>query len=56
MLEMDYEHMWDRLRYEMANLNLEKVTCFHPVIVLGYMDFLEQIERKKEEEKNEAAA
>lgn len=54
MLEIDYVHMWNRLRHEMQHLSQGGVTCFHPVIVLGYMDFLEQIEREKEERKNEA--
>ena len=52
---MDYEHMWKRLKNEMRCLNQDGVTCFHPVIVLGYMDFLEQIEQEKEEGRKEAA-
>lgn len=51
---MDYEHMWKRLKSEMQHLNRERVTSFHPVIVLGYMDFLEQMEPEREERKNEA--
>ena len=55
MSKMNYDHMWIRLKNEMLRLNQKGVTCFHPVIVLGYMDFLEQIEKEKEERKNEAA-
>lgn len=54
MLGIDYEHMWKQLRWQMLHLTQKGVTCLHPVIVLEYMDFLEQVEREKEEQKNEA--
>lgn len=54
MLGIDYEHMWKKLRWEMRHLSQAGVTCLHPVIILGYMDFLEQIEQAKVERKNEA--
>ncbi len=56
MPETDYKRMWVRLRNEMLCLNQDGVTRFHPVIVLGYMDFLEQIEGEKKEGENEATA
>lgn len=55
MPELNYEHMWRRLVVEMLSLNHKGVTSIHPVIVLGYMNFLELMEGKKKEGKNEAA-
>lgn len=54
MPKMNHMHMWNRLRVEMLGLNRKGVTSLHPVIVLAYMNFLELMELKKEERKNEA--
>ena len=45
---MDHETMWVRLREEMNNLQEKGLQVITPAVVLGYMDFIEQIERTEE--------
>ena len=43
---MDHEKMWKRLRNEMENLQEKGLQVITPAVVLGYMDFIEQIARE----------
>ena len=49
---MDYEAMWTRMRNEMKYLQ-DKDVGILALVSLGYMDFIEEIERIKESEKND---
>lgn len=47
---MDYQAMWKRLIEEMDYLIIKEVRAIDPRIVLGYIGFLEEIERYKDEQ------
>ncbi len=40
---MDHEKMWKKLRDEMENLQEKGLQVITPAVVLGYMDFIEQL-------------
>ena len=49
---MDYEKMWTRMRNEMEDLQHKDVGIL-ALVSLGYMDFIEEIERTKERNDND---
>jgi len=48
ILKMDYKAMWKRMRNEMKYLQDKDVGVLAPAVALGFMDFIEEIERQKE--------
>jgi len=47
---MDFEAMWWKLKAETVSLNQQPVrSTVRPFVTLGYMDYLEQQEKEKEE-------
>lgn len=46
-VSIDHQKVWRRLREEIHNLIDKGIQQIPPVVVLGYMDFLEQIEETK---------
>ena len=45
---MNYKELWTRLKNEVTYLCSQRVSSVNPYIILGYMSFLEEIERGKE--------
>lgn len=51
--KLDYQIMWDKLRLDMEDLMQKNIDIFHPAVILGYMNFIEQIEEAKKREGDE---
>lgn len=49
-MTIDYKKAWEKLRLELAHLNRNEVQQVHPVIILAYMDFIEDIEQWESKE------
>lgn len=45
---MNYEKLWEHLRSELAYLKAAQVASIDPVVVLSFMQFMEQVEAARE--------